>query len=212
MRTSGCLLAVLLLTLASAGPASGQKVRRVDRATFNARLDAVQAVGNSHRIGMNIGYALMGVRGKVQDGAKLALTKHGAIARNRSGSARVTVDGDRITVTQRDFPRQGRTGMYDRDIIRLLSPGLAVTTNTLRVAGRQEVRHYVMWKNSSAYVKTPLSPAQLDQLRQELGSTRVKLGARAKALFSYRSARAVPGLELQRALDRMGIVNSVDWR
>jgi hypothetical protein len=210
MRASVLLLGVLLLTIP--GVVGAQKVRRVDRATFEARLDAIQTTGNSHRIGMNIGYALMGVRGMVQDGAKLALTKHGALARDRSGSARVTVDGDRITVTRRDFARNGRAGMYDRDTIRLLSPGLAVNTNTLRVAGHRETRHYVMWKNSSAYVKAPLSQAQVDQLRQQLGSTRVKLGARAKALFGYRSGRAVPGLELQRALDRMGIANSVDWR
>jgi hypothetical protein len=93
-----------------------------------------------------------------------------------------------------------------------LGPGLSMTRMTTRLGKRSEVKTFVGWKNAAAVVPAPLTASQVERLSRELGSGAGVLAASARALLAGSSRRAVPALQLEQALRRMGISTSADFR
>lgn len=218
------LLTTLFMAVAVSSPALGRK-NETSPAQFKADVEAVYGKATRNGTPVGVAYALMGASGIIEKG-KLSVGQRGIVARQGDSMLRVQSRGDRITITRRSGRRGDKNAVHVREEFRLLGGGLALNTAT-RVEGKQrQVLNSVEWKNSSASLARPLTEEQLDSLRRLLGSPVNKLAARGRALADWlklkikhprytsrqQLGRSVPAAELERALRRMGLAASVDWR
>lgn len=207
MRSRSAIIVGVLLGLAVHGSVHGKsKVRRgVGRSTFDQRLQQVQLKASNHGIGVAVSYALTPLMITAhKPGVTLGLTRSSAFTSKGRQLARVSLSSNRITVMER------RQSSYSRRMITLLDPGLAVSTSTGRVRGKQHVSNHVIWKNAQAAVKAPLSASKLQRLKVQLDSQQHGVGSLWRKLFIRERAR--PASELKRALRAIGVPASIDWR
>jgi hypothetical protein len=201
------LLIVCLLSLPA--PARARNTR-LTQAQAHAHLQSVYTKGYRTGVAVPTAYVLLGAT--PVKGDKITIGRRGMVSRNERRVSRLQARGNRITVTTRWGAASNKRALHEREVFDILGKGLAVSTTTTSRGKRSETHHSVSWKNSISGVQAPLSGAQLTQLRRELSSPAVWLKARFKALVKYRSRGAIPAMELETALSRMGLESSVDWR
>jgi hypothetical protein len=218
------LLVNLVLAVAVSSPALGGK-NETSPAQLEGRLEAVYGKAQRNGTPVGVAYALLGVSGMVEKG-KLSVGQRGIVVREGDRMLRIRSRGGRITITRRTGPSGDRNVTHVRDEFQLLGGGLALNTVTSAKGKQSQVQNYVEWKNSSAYLARPLTAEQLGTLRRLLDSPVNKLAARGRALADWLKlkvkfprhtsrqelGRSIPAAELERALKRMGLAASVDWR
>ena len=205
--TRPTLLAVFLLSLPVTAQARNTTLTLTQA---RARMQTIYSKGYKAGVGVPTTYVLLNA--SPSKGDKITMGRRGMVVRNQRGVSRIQSRGNRITVTTRHGAASSKRAYRERETFDILGNGLAVSSTTTTHGGRSSAHHSVSWKNSISGLSVPLSEAQLGQLRRELHRPMVKLIARGKAMHKYRSANAIPAMELETALGRMGLQSSVDWR
>ncbi len=218
------LLVNLVLAVAVSSPALGGK-NDTSPAQLRGRLEAVYGKAERNGTPVGVAYALLGASSMLEKG-KLSVGQRGMVVREGDRMLRLQSRGDRITITRRSGRSGDKNAAHVRDEFRLLGGGLALNTVTTTNGKQSQVQNYVEWKNSSASLARPLTEKELGSLRRLLGSPVNKLAARGRALADWLKlkvkyprqvsrqglGRSIPAAELERALKRMGLAASVDWR